>query len=439
MKTRVVGLIYGSFLFFIPFFICSCDLKNPRDTERNSPIIEDQDSVGQKLAEVQDPLIPLNKVNYYVDASGSMFGYFNGSNGFKTAIASFLHYPQFAEINVPQSYCFVCDKNIYCKDQIQFENAFSSQASIMNLIRNSALWQNSKLNAAIDSIVSHTKQDEISIFFTDAIYSLAGVTSSNLTSKLEEAGEKTKAMFIRKLTQNNFQCLILQFSSNFDGNYYTAAGASKRINQERPFYVMIFGSSQLLNNYFRDVDINRIKGYRNSARYFPANSVKDINFKFKQNRISFQIGEDRRDKPENNKTIKLGPFSGKDGDKFNFYVLVDFSHLPFDESFYTNPSNYMCGNDYQVLSVKKIEDPNYNYKLTVEQHASSPTYTSFDISLRNDNQDFWIGETDTQDDNTPDNISTLGFANLLEGIKGAYEYKNNNDHTLAKIPVVIVK
>ena len=68
-------------------------------------------------------------------------------------------------------------------------------------------------------------------------------------------------------------------SSNFDGYYYSETckpgKKKKKINQKRPYYVIIFGNTQNINKALDSIVIkDELPGYKESARFSLTKNIK---------------------------------------------------------------------------------------------------------------------------------------------------------------------
>ncbi len=66
-------------------------------------------------------------------------------------------------------------------------------------------------------------------------------------------------------------------SSNYNGTYYTESTdcGNVQINQERPYYILLFGSKKVIDKTMEEiVNVEGLNGYQNQARFFLTKEMK---------------------------------------------------------------------------------------------------------------------------------------------------------------------
>ena len=149
---------------------------------------------------------------------------------------------------------------------------------------------------------------------------------------------KTQQAFRNRLEKEDIQTLIIKAVSRFDGLYYYASkkGSERIINEERPFYIIFFGKTQLLNKSLTEQSIgSKIEGQFETARFY-LNDGKNIPYQIVP---SVDIkGEFKQDFKDKYKLKNAKPLKGE----FQFAIAADFSSLPFSDSYYASADNYDC-------------------------------------------------------------------------------------------------
>jgi len=366
----------------------------------------------------------VKKVRYFMDGSGSMFGYFNGSNDFKTVLSEFVHLPSFVKSHPEKEFAFACKKILPC-DEAKFETACNSKRNAVGFIKRASYWENSLLNENINSMITQQDDSTISLFFTDGIYSISGVKSDALLSTLESKGMKTRELVLSALYKKDFQCLILQFSSLFQDKIITAAGSSIKWNDERPFYVFIVGPDNLINTYFSGDKLNQVGKLKNFVRF---TKFTDEVSKSTPVKVS-TFGRSR---------YKDGCIKAKISSRqlFGFTIEADFTGIPYDADYLTDTNNYSITDDYVIEKITQVDGQ--KVKLYVQQTETGNMYTNIDIDLLTQ-EEGWVSEASCDNDAKPTTDKTLGLDKLVFGIQDAYKIVNNNSTSLASIHLLITK
>lgn len=406
------------------FFTISCrDEKPPKVVE---------------VVAVAKPISKIGKVVFYLENSESMFGYVKGFTEYVDVVSELSEKPEFAEQETRREFNFING---------------GAQLIITPLGNNPAIFKTklntagfncgditkSNLNSMFQMALEKAQNDTISILISDAIYDI-GKPQSPL-SALSTVGKETRTKFIERLSKGDLQTLMIKLNSNFDGYYfYSSKNGKERLNQNRPFYIWIFGKSELLNNYFSEEYITKnLKGFDNYARFLNIN----------QNAIPHQVlpSVNRKGnfKPDrNNKHTLIDVEQDRNGNGFQFALAVDFSSLPYADSYLTSIGNYNCNLNYKVMRIEKIKD-NQKYGVTsfetpthiITIHTNRSPFGKLNIVLKNEIPN-WINETQIDNELNIDSVHTFGFNFLSDAISGAYGYKNEGKN-LANFNIEILK
>lgn len=392
---------------------------------------EEADSISV-LTEAENKI---GKVVFYIENSESMFGYVNGFTEYVDVVSELSEKPEFAAEKTEREFYFINGGSQIHKIPLG-NNPAVLKTKLSKAGFNCGDITKSNLNSMFQIALEKAQNDTISILISDGIYDI-GKPQSPLNALITE-GKETRSKFIYRLQDGDLQTLLMKLSSNFNGNYfYSSHSGKKLINQSRPFYIWIFGKSELLNKYFNEEYISQhLKGYEDYARFLV----------IYENTIPYQIttsinrkGEFRPDHNVKNKLVKAEPRHGE----FQFSFAVDFNSLPFSEIYLTDTSNYSCSNpNFKITTVEKIKD-NQKHEVT---EFSQPThiitvYTDknpnghLEIVLKNEVPN-WIKETDIDNEKNIDDTHTFGYKYLTNAISEAYSNKNNGKK-LAKFNIEI--
>jgi len=418
--TRLNSLGFITLIFLIPLSILSC---KSRSTGEAGPVREP--SVKNEVIPDQ-PLrtATLEKVIFFIENSGSMFGYVNQANEFKNSLVGLAYLPEFDKAY--KSFYFINgttislrNSRIYIKHVGNDPEVFKDQLNPKSF--NTGDVKFSDLNKMFEIALDSARGNQISVLVSDCIYDV-GEESDPLTALRIEI-QKTQQAFRNRLESEDIQTLIIKAGSAFNGLYHYASkrGSKKLENEERPFYIIFFGKTQLLNKLLTEQNIgSKIEGQHETARFF-VNDEKNMPYQIVPS-IDLK-GEFKQDFKDKYKLINAKPLKGE----FQFTFAADFSSLPFSDSYLTSIGNYDCPySNFKVVKVvkitKKIPGVTGTHLLTV--FTNKNPVGDLVIILKNLTPD-WVMETDTENEEPIDNAHTYGFRQLIDAIGKAYEYKNN--------------
>jgi len=374
----------------------------------------------------------ISKVTFFIENSGSMLGYVKKANDYKNAIVSLSYFPEFD--NSKKEFNFINGTSNTIKKSNISTNLIGTDPELLknNLNQNSFNRYGdprySDLTRMFEKALSCAKGGEISILVSDCIYDV-GEESDPLTA-LKIETEKTKKVFRDRLSTENIQTIIIKAESQFEGNYYFASKkGSKSINQKRPYYIIIFGDSKLLNKYFNEENISKkITGYVSMARFMKIDNIKIPYQAINQN----SKGTFRFDKSNKNKLLSAE--KDRNGQGFQFSIAVDFSSLPFPDTYYKAKENYTLSSPYKIIDIytptKKIyEVTSFSPSHLITINSSSSPFGDIELTLKYIIPS-WIIETNVDNESgiVGDTKHTFGFQYLTDAITEAYQYKNKQQN-----------
>ena len=409
----------------ISLVICSCSRSvkkssvdfNHKPTEDKIAEIEN-DTLGYGKAfpgagpaVVVQPEHRLSKVNFFIENSGSIKGFVNGSTTYIDVLTDLANHPKFIQKSTRKFYYFTSGINnplrVLDLTQELRPGRFNQGYSDLNNL----------FKVALDS----TNNNSISILISDGIYDMC--PDPTPLNTLRTLGHGLRSIFINKIGKQNFQTLLIKFKSGFNGLYSPGNCCnSYNINEERPFYIWIFGSTEIIEDFFPDDYITNLRGYVNSARFFRYDA-SNISYNPSSHKLSGRYYP-VRDDPYTLRRVRTGP-SGT----FQFSIAVDFSSLPLNEDYIHDTANYSCSNAFSVVSIDRPTDMEIlTFKdvthLIVVNKIGNPAGT-LSVSILNKGYP-WIETTDLENDC---NIrgkedQTFGFKILNQGIIDAYQHFN---------------
>lgn len=441
MKTKSLFVILSvSSLMTLVFFSCGNRderlgrNKNPQQIEKPTvDVVLNTSGYGKSFngnnsSNTTSQQQTISKVTFFIENSGSMLGYVKKANDYKNAIASLSYFPEFD--NSKKEFYFINGKsNLSMKSTISL-NFIGTDPDLLknNLNQNSFNKfgdpRYSDLTRMFEKALSCAKRGEISILVSDCIYDVGEELDPLTALKIET--EKTKKVFRDRLTTENIQTIIIKAESQFDGNYFFASKkGTQKLSQKRPYYILIFGDSKLLNKHFSEDNISKkIAGYISMARFM---KIDNINIPYQATNHNSK-GTFKFDKTNKNKLINAE--KDRNGQGFQFSIAVDYSSLPFPDTYYKAVENYSPSGTYEIVNIntltKRISEViNFSPSHLITMKTSSSPYGNIELRL-NYIIPKWITETNSDNDFDilGDSIHTFGFKYLSDAITEAYQYKN---------------
>lgn len=372
---------------------------------------KDNDNKGKAITPA--PAQKLSKVIFLIENSGSMKGYVVGSSTYVDMLSNIANHPDLIINNI--------DRAFYLTSGTSTPRKVSNLRQ--SLIPSNFNESNSDLNNLFKTALDSTKSSSITILVSDGIYDMC--PDPNPLNTLSILGRDLRSVFIRKLQSSDFQTIVIKCQSSFNGRYYPGnCCPAYPINndQERPYYIWIFGNSEVLKKYFPDEYLTGLVGYVNSARFF---KYPNANNNYRPNSHK-KIGTYY---PSRNDANTLERVKSNSSNIFQFSIAVDFSQLPLNDNYLNDTSNYSCTNGFDVVKIDKPTDisrlgfPNQTHLIVVKK-TGNPIGT-LTVSLINKGYP-WITKTNINNDcNIRGNSDqTFGFDVLNKAIIEAYNNLN---------------
>ena len=415
------------------FIITSCS-----ENSTNGKYLKDSKSVTEtSVVEVkQAAFTGINKVNFYFENSASMNGYLKGKNFKQT-----MHLILGNNINNDNLESYFVNTDEHRVDNI-LRKIDSKQIKVGNIT-------NSDHQFIFTNAINNAINNNLSIVVTDGIYS---VTDGDL----DIVEIDIKNAFRNALKENEIETVILKLSSNFNGIYYSESceqgHKAIKINQNRPYYVLLFGNSDVINKALVEiVEIDEFPGFKEKARFF---ITKNKNIKYTvltQSKINHGKVEPANKYEEGElKNIKVKKFSKgiffstpQSLNYLQFAIAIDYSNFSIPNSYLMDINNYKIEDDtgYEVVDVRNVSDMkklerdrikklgNYSHIIVVK--ATKELFGKLEIDLEN-NLPSWIRNTGIENDCEIINNETKTFAfdQLIKGISKAYKKVNDDDEYL---------
>jgi hypothetical protein len=426
MKGKTTKNLIALLFCCLIFLTFSCGEKNDRKktVAVTPPQVENNAKIGKAI--------------FYLENSGSMFGYISNITEYVEDISELSEKPDFVAEKIKREFYFINGANN--QGQSLCITPIGSNPAVFKskLNRNGFNCGNTKtsdLNSMFQIALAKAQNDTISILISDAIYDIKQPQSPLNVLAIE--GRETRSKFITRLENGDLQTLMIKLKSQFDGYYYySSTKGQKEIHQFRPFYIWIFGKSELLNKYFSEEYISKyLKGYDNYARFLILDDIT----------IPYQIAPSINRKGEftldrKNKTILTEVKKDRNGQGFQFTIAVDYHSLPFSDNYLTSIENYDLNSNYHITNIEKIttripEITNCKPTHTITVFTNGNPRGNLEVILKNEIPN-WIKEANADNETNIDDTHTFGFKYLIDAISGAYTYKNG-DKKLATFKITI--
>jgi hypothetical protein len=427
------SLEFFTLIFLISLNISACKSRSTGDAGPTRSKTAQNEIIPVQKSET----LILEKVIFFIENSGSMFGYVNQSNEFKNSLVGLAYLPEFDKAE--KSFYFINGTSIKLRNSKIYINHVGDDPEVFKNQLNPKSFNTgdvkySDLNKMFEIALDSARGNQISVLVSDCIYDV-GEENDPLTALRIEI-QKTQQAFRKRLENENVQTLIIKAGSTFNGLYHYASkrGSKKLENEERPFYIIFFGKTRLLNKLLTEQNIgSKIEGQYETTRFF-INDEKNIPYQIVPS-VDLK-GEFKQDFKDKYKLINAKPLKNE----FQFTFAADFSSLSFSDSYLTTISNYECPySNFNVVKVvritKRIPGVTGTHLITV--FTEKNPLGDLVIVLKNMTPD-WVMETDTEMEDPVDNIHTYGFRQLIDAVGKAYEYENNGKNP-ATFKIAITK
>ncbi|WP_152425188.1 hypothetical protein [Nafulsella turpanensis] len=421
LKLRSNLIIAAAFLSLI-----SCNDRRSTSTEEPAKI----DTVGTtKVITASATPIKISTSHFYFENSGSMDGYVNGHYDIQVVLRELLFAIESKSDN--QKFYFF---NTQPHPQGNSTKDFLKKLTTAGIkVGNRST---SDLNLMLETVLSSTKDGDISFLVTDGIYSVNGDRATVL-GKLKSASVGSFYKFKNRLDKSDVQTILIKLESRFNGYYYPAKGGNIKINQNRPYYVWIFGSPERIDRVRKEVNFTNLPGYLNHA-IFQVNEEESPYY-------SIHPSYAREGEFRNERSGKVGgpvtSITNVEKDRrsggFQFAVGVDMKKVTAEESYILKPENYQLSSDkYQIKEIVTADNLTGKHANQIQGtpithlivlNTSSYPVDNLEISLSN-KLPAWIGKTHSNDDSKikGDSETTFGFQYLIDGIARAYQRQSDS-------------
>lgn len=378
-------------------------------------------------------------VNVYMENSGSMFGYVNGLTEFEESVYSYLS--DICLNGTDSMNLFYINSKIIPQQKklshIARIKDFIKKLSPYHFVSSGGSLGTTDIAEMMDSILNKTDDKTVSLFISDCIFSPG--KGINATEYLVNQQIGIKVAFADKLKSNNDFCVkAYRLNGKFNGKYYNRLDNATIINDVRPFYILLIGREELINNITKKVPEEKIKGRGVEHSFTISNIAHEVGYEIVG---APKIGTFRRcmKSPKYHVVKAEKADKGKNKGKFMFTIGIDFSGLPIENDYLLNPENYMLSSkDYELSISTPKEKGKYSHLLSLILNSKIPKPGRCDLRIALRKQlPSWIIQCTDEDglDIQKENAmtQTYGLRYLFEGIYEAFTNSDNSDFGEVKI------
>jgi hypothetical protein len=429
------ALIPLSILFL---FSCTNSIKD-RDKDGLADNKDKCPEVFAKTAEGCPPEREISGINLYAENSASMAGYFRKDAEFKTIISDLAVK---ADKNIaPVKIRFIADTVKEFQGSVQ---QFTSDIAITNF----ATSKSSQLHKIISNIASVGDSNSVAILVSDCILSFPDADiRKNPEINSQEAPNALKNNIystFADLKKKGYAASIYLFNSKFYGTYYDytnnikAVGSHVLNGNSRPFYIWVIADKAILSKFNNKLkDITTFNPAHTLHFGFTDEPVTSYNIISQAERKGSWMWDKSDQAIEDIDPPSDGPMQ--------FCVAMDLAKLPS----YAQDMKYLqdnlqveakgCNASFQVKDKRTIDRSKIKSKAQVESFENATHFIVFSIDSMNLplvplrvalplKYDTWYIDRSTMDDRNLAAAGNKTFAleHLINGVREAYETRNNN-------------
>ena len=330
-------------------------------------------------------------VNFYVENSGSMRGYFTGNSQIKDIIKEY-----YDRIHERQEEGDTITLN-YINTQIE-----ASPCSIKDYLLNcqgKCTASYTKIDDILSMAMEGINDSTVNIVISDYCF-----TSDDSSFPMAQSG--ITEIFTKRLkTDKRLSVIIVKYMSDFKGKYYPGGIAC---NKPLPFYIWIFGNEKQVK--------------------------KIVNAPIKSQNYGILILQSCQDVVFNIITPKARMVDGnaivvkewakdrnRDITKYSVTVELDLSKVILPKKSICNTNNYSIAGGYTIESIEEKENDVYSFNISTGK--PSPGTISF-AYIQQDLPE-WVEKSNYEGIGIPVDSTTLGVKYLIGGVYDAYHNMSN--------------
>lgn len=341
-------------------------------------------------------------LNVYIENSGSMDGYMCEGSQLKDAVFDYVSdlsiYSDTTKLN------YINNKIIPYKGNLELYIKTMTPATFQKAGGNHS---NSDLGEMLKMVLQEMSDTSVSIFISDCILDLPVSNSQKFLNTCQISIKNAINEGRNRIP--NLGIEIIKMMSDFNGNYYYPNGGIEKLKDvKRPYYIWIFGNSNMLAKLNSEVSVNELGnfGFEDIVSYSPKVAEPyDIQ----------------------NRALTSTTINSKKGDYYAT-IRVDFRSTLQPETVIQNLSNYTFNNQSIIIEdIKPITAQGSPYTHFVNIVIPKGVNIAEDnLILKAPQMPNWVFESnDENGKNVNDNLNkTTGIKYLIEGVADAYKKDN---------------
>ncbi|MEM6377199.1 MAG: hypothetical protein AAF705_03240 [Bacteroidota bacterium] len=381
--------------------------------------------------------------NFYIENSGSMYGYLGDNTAFDDVVLGLMTNINRYDENIDMA--FVNDK-IHPVDAQLAEFMDYLNPGRMRSIGNT---RSSNLADVLEMVIEQQAEDDkAAILLSDFIFSISN--HQNVRSELtDQKYGITNIIHDNRLKERGLGILVMQFYTQFKGNYFTFDNKTIRLDEQRPYYIWVIGKVDLLKGFLNKYDVKGLKNFSDAYVLYSAEDVQTPYYgilKSTDAKGRFNLVNRGGDQPI--RAIKDIQYGARGAQSFQFAVAFDASALPLEEDYLMDAANYQVSSNmedlFEVIEVKKVSSRNVSpndrgyqgsatHYVVLQTNEMVPGKQEIMVKLLKQ-LPAWIKDSSTDDDrsigaDTPELDKTFGFLDLIEGAAGDFKPKGSQQDT----------
>jgi hypothetical protein len=379
----------------------------------------------------------------YLERSGSMVFYDAGNRNFVTAMRQIINrFPQYSMDK--RLVHVVADRithwDIPFSEFLQVSNVFGETRDMVD-----ASWTD--FPAIFRDILNNTRDNEISILFTDMIYDVETTTPGISPEGFAGQGqEMTHAIF--NTHGADFGMIIIKMNGDYEGRYYPPMATPFSYKGNRPYYISLIGKTPTLQKLMTAQQYRAVKEFQTLPGFEASHAI----YRMRQspwysvvvphNRNSRYV-QPSRASLQSGRISQLTDARIHDREnKFSFVMAADLSGLWFDESFKTDPANYRVNSSdgFFIEEIVPLDDSDLSspakrfagdatHLIVLQTDRLSNPRQQITIDVINEFPR-WITSSSTLDDTRGDTggfaHATFGLEQMVRGIYNAFYQAEGN-------------
>lgn len=375
----------------------------------------------------EETSVPCKKLKVYLENSLSMDGYLKGRTLFKTNLQNIT----FAAGGATEA---GTTELFYRNSLVQrFKGDikdFLKNATNTDMFPKGSLGT-TNTEEIMKDVIAGTKAGEVSVFFSDCVYSPSETDETAVNSLDLLRGAMQRAIGDKLKTDPTFSVLLYRFTSTFDGTYFDINDDSVFLSRkERPYFVWVFGRREHLAKIYRAMaeECGGEKGSKAPLQCYAAFATVPVRAEIGTGE-TYELCDSSRwhiaavDNPE----------------LLSFSLRADLASLPVSPDALLDTASYDIKGPLnpRLTRITAIETAagrkhplSHRFSVMLGKHnggSKIPKASRVTLTLRRPPLPGWVGK---YDDPTGDDIRsghpvkrtdrTFGLLPLVEGVQGAY-------------------